>query len=380
MSTAKKKTAKKSTAKKKPVKKSTAKKKAAKKSTAKKKAAKKSTAKKKADAKSTAKLDAAPPKVLTPVGFMHGVGDMPTQQHIDVADVLVEKNIRTDPDWQKKVTELASSIQAQGQLQPILVRELSTPKKGKNYLLYYGARRLAATKLNKQKTILANITTRDYTDDELIVLKATENFGRADLSAMDEALIFRHFVDGAMKVKDIAKMLGISPALVSQRLAILKLDDKVQKAVKEGKIPTTSARELNRVKDPKKQVELLAKTIKEGLEAQELKKEVDAFLGPAKKTRASSKKKKTQNSSAKANPGADAGLQSVRTPDEVSKMLLRYDDKLTKAKTAVATSQKLIDTTTPDITKAVKTQEQLAYLEGVLMGLGWAYDKKSKLK
>lgn len=145
-----------------------------------------------------------------------------------------------DPE---KIQELADSIQAVGQLQPIELR----PHDGR-YEIVSGHRRFLATKLLGRKAIWAVVVERD--DITCIIARATENLAREDLSPLEEAEIYRVlFDDQKMSIEEIGKRFGKSPGVVKRRLDLLKMPPQLQKAIHSRQISWSVGEELWRLVD-----------------------------------------------------------------------------------------------------------------------------------
>lgn len=145
-----------------------------------------------------------------------------------------------DPE---SVTELANSIQEQGLLQPILIR-----KSGSRFEVVFGDRRLLAHRQLDRKDIRATIV--EMTDLECALARATENLARADLTPLEEAAIYRDLYNNRRLTPErIGKKVGKSPGTVIRRMAILRMDPCLQKAVHEKKVSVSAAEELAAIKD-----------------------------------------------------------------------------------------------------------------------------------
>ena len=142
------------------------------------------------------------------------------------------------------VTELAASIESHGLMQPITV---APPNGDGKHHIVAGRRRLRAYRELGRDTIPA-IVKDDLTDESAqIVGQIIENLHREDVTAIDEARQFSQLLTYDLKQKDIATLVGCSPAHVSGRLALLKLDSKVVDRVMRGTISQEVATKLARM-------------------------------------------------------------------------------------------------------------------------------------
>lgn len=263
---------------------------------------------------------------------------------IDMKDIWVEQNIR-DAGWEKKIADLKASIAAQGLLQPIGVVEKEGPGK-KRYKLIFGGRRYEACKELNYKKIDARIAPKRLTATDLFLWKLGENNSRKDLSPLEESrALHRAINEFKISAKELARRLGKTSGYVSQRLALLKLPEKVQDAVEEGRITATHAREISRVTDKKEQEKLVGKA--EKMPVNDFKDYVANM--DEKKRKHSNRGRKPQTKEI----GEPAGIRSEK---ESVKMLGVLDERM---KTAAQ----------QDSPKARLEQE---YYKGCIRGIMWA--------
>ena len=178
------------------------------------------------------------------------------------------------------IKELAETLDKDGLLQPIVVRE-----DGENhYEIIAGERRYRAAKSLNWETIPAIVN--NMNDDQAASLALIENLQREDLNPIDEAKAYTNL----MKLNDLtqtalAKDMGKSQSYVANKLRLLKLDDDVQKALIEGKITARHGRALlNLSNDDQERV--LKEIEDKGLnvkQTEEIAKDVDAYFNPKPK-------------------------------------------------------------------------------------------------
>jgi ParB/RepB/Spo0J family partition protein len=138
---------------------------------------------------------------------------------LKVSDIIpTEDNPRIINVNSSKFIELLESVKQVGVQIPICVRPHPT-KKGK-YDLRYGEKRLKAAELAKSKTIRA-IIYEDLTDEEAFDLTFVENFGRDDLTPLEDAkavdiLLAKHNGD----VAAVAAKLGHNEKWVRLRARV----------------------------------------------------------------------------------------------------------------------------------------------------------------
>jgi ParB family chromosome partitioning protein len=159
--------------------------------------------------------------------------------------------IEPDPEQARKqhapedIAALASTMSAQGQLQPILLRR--HPSERGRWILVAGERRWRAAQLNDWPTILAIEHDKDPEIASLV-----ENLQRVDLNPVEEARGVRRLIEGKQWTQDqAANVLGKPKSEVSALLRILSLPPELLEAVltSELAIPRNVLVELARVDD-----------------------------------------------------------------------------------------------------------------------------------
>lgn len=178
------------------------------------------------------------------------------------------------------IKELAETLDKDGLLQPIVVREDGED----HYEIIAGERRYRAAKSLNWETIPAIVN--NMNDDQAASLALIENLQREDLNPIDEAKAYTNL----MKLNDLtqtalAKDMGKSQSYVANKLRLLKLDDDVQKALIEGKITARHGRALLNLSDDD-QERVLKEIEEKGLnvkQTEEIAKDVDAYFNPKPK-------------------------------------------------------------------------------------------------
>lgn len=147
---------------------------------------------------------------------------------------------RIDPET---VRELAESIRAQGLLQPILVRP-----KGRRYEVVAGHRRLLAYRVIGEAKIRAVV--RELDDNETLVIRATENIQREDLSPMEEARVYGTLRDRlGCSMEEIARKMGRNRYTIKKYLGLLKLPEYVQEHIDARRLSLQVAIKLAEIED-----------------------------------------------------------------------------------------------------------------------------------
>lgn len=167
-----------------------------------------------------------------------------TVQDLKLDMLVIDEAIDFRSDKEAGLDELAASILEHGLMQPIIVSDVNGDGQ---YHVIAGRRRLRAFEKLGLPTIPA-IVREDLSDERgRVIGQIIENLQRQDVTAMDEARAFAQLGDYGMKQKDIAATLGVSPAHVSGRLALLKLDPRIVEKVEQGKVSANVATKLARL-------------------------------------------------------------------------------------------------------------------------------------
>ncbi len=139
----------------------------------------------------------------------------------------------------EQLAELASSIMANGVVQPILVRPLSSGR----FQLIAGERRWRASQQAGKATIPAIL--RQVSDEQAMEITIVENLQRADLNPMEQARAFdRLSREFHMTQEQMAVRTGKDRATVANFLRLLRLPASVQARVESGELSFGHARTL----------------------------------------------------------------------------------------------------------------------------------------
>lgn len=133
--------------------------------------------------------------------------------------------------------ELADSIQAQGLVQPIIVREIDEDK----YEIIAGERRWRASKLAGLEKVPVIIRTTDA--QTTLAMSLIENIQREDLNPIETALGLKRLIkEFDLTQQAVAEAVGRSRSAVSNLLRLLKLPQSIQDALHNGQISMGHAR------------------------------------------------------------------------------------------------------------------------------------------
>ncbi len=140
----------------------------------------------------------------------------------------------------ESLEDLANSIRAQGVVQPIVVRALSTPG---SYEIIAGERRWRAAQLAGLSEIPAVI--RNVPDQAAVAMALIENIQRENLNPLEEAHALQRLIaEFELTHQRVAEEVGRSRAAVSNLLRLLTLNEDVKRLLEEGKLEMGHARAL----------------------------------------------------------------------------------------------------------------------------------------
>lgn len=139
--------------------------------------------------------------------------------------------------------ELAESIRAQGIMQPILVRCLSTGPNAGRYEIIAGERRFRAALLAGLDSV--PVLVRNVPDDAAAAMALIENIQREDLNPLEEAQGLQRLVqEFGLTHEQVAQAVGRSRSTASNLLRLLQLAAPVQTMLMAGDIDMGHARAL----------------------------------------------------------------------------------------------------------------------------------------
>lgn len=170
--------------------------------------------------------------------------------------------------------ELASSLKAQGLLQPVVVRPLSEGQ----YELIAGERRWRAAQRAGIHQIPAVV--RDVPDEKLLELALIENLQREELNAIEEAEAYQILVDDLeLTHNEIAQRVGKQRTTVANALRLLNLPETVKDMVRGRLISMGHARALLALEDAKAIESLARRVVAEGLSVREVESQAKRPAG-----------------------------------------------------------------------------------------------------
>ena len=139
--------------------------------------------------------------------------------------------------------ELAESIKAQGIMQPILVRRLTSGVNDGKYEIIAGERRFRAARLAGLDNV--PVLVREVADEAAAAMSLIENIQREDLNPLEEAQGLQRLVkEFALTHEQAAQAVGRSRAAASNLMRLLNLAEPVQTMLMAGDLDMGHARAL----------------------------------------------------------------------------------------------------------------------------------------
>ncbi|WP_417596099.1 ParB/RepB/Spo0J family partition protein [Oceanospirillum sp.] len=167
----------------------------------------------------------------------HSDGEM---RHLPV-EFLVRGRYQPRRDMDpESLEELASSIRAQGIMQPIVVRPLEQHER---FEIIAGERRWRAAQLAELDQVPVII--RDVSDDAAIAMALIENIQRENLNPIEEAFALQRLQqEFELTQQQVADAVGKSRSAVANLLRMITLPDDVKKMLEHGDLEMGHARAI----------------------------------------------------------------------------------------------------------------------------------------
>ena len=184
----------------------------------------------------------------------------------------------------EQLKELALSIEGQGIIQPIVVRERAVvdSQTGVRYEIIAGERRWRAAQLVNLDAVPAVI--RAMSDASAVAIALIENIQRENLNPLEEAGAFQRLItEYEMTHQEVANAVGRARASITNALRLLDLSPGVQALLNDARINMGHARSLLSLVDPSMQLEVANLVIEKQLSVRDTEKLVRSILDGADK-------------------------------------------------------------------------------------------------
>jgi ParB family chromosome partitioning protein len=183
---------------------------------------------------------------------------------------------------QESLEELASSIKAQGIVQPIVVRPVdgAAPGESQRYEIIAGERRWRAAQIAGLTSVPAVI--RRVPDEAAIAMALIENIQRENLNPLEEARALERLIsEFGITHQQAADAVGRSRAAVSNLLRLLELPAEITAFVEHRELEMGHARALLGLTQRRQQIEVGTLVAKKGLSVRDTESMVRAILAKA---------------------------------------------------------------------------------------------------
>lgn len=215
--------------------------------------------KREGDRQSAPKNNTHPERAI--VGMQQQEGTVSGSAEIDVALITTNSQQPRVNFDEKKLEELTASIKEHGVIQPLIVI-----KKGSQYELIAGERRLQASKRAGLSVVPVTVRSEDAGEQKKLELALIENIQRHDLDVIEEARGYKKLAEEfGLHQDEIALRTGKSRSAVANRMRLLKLPIDVQRALSKGEITEGHAKAILALTNPEKQRALFKLIISQSL-------------------------------------------------------------------------------------------------------------------
>ncbi len=211
------------------------------------------------------------------LGSLISMDDTPARGSSAINEISLDQ-ISPNPDQprssfdEEALAELASSIRELGIIQPLSLRKTGPD----TYQIIAGERRYRAARMAGLDSVPAYIRTANET--ELTEMALIENIQREDLNAIEIALTFRKLIDQySLTQERLSERIGKKRATIANFLRLLKLPAEVQLGLRDKRVDMGHARALLSIDDPKRQLKLYYRIVKEGLSVRKVEEIAKAY-------------------------------------------------------------------------------------------------------
>ncbi len=216
--------------------------------------------------------------------------------------------------------ELAASIQSQGIIQPIVVRQVPSGQ----FEIIAGERRWRAAKQAGLKRVPCLV--KKVEDRAAIAMALIENIQREDLNVIEEAQALERLQDEfTLTHQQVADVIGKSRTTVSNLLRLNQLENDVKGLVANKKLEMGHARALLAL-DGEQQVEVAQLVAKKQMTVRQTEQLVKKCLAPQNEQKAQQEDIEAEQMSHKLSLLLDAKVSVVRAASGKAKLTISLDE------------------------------------------------------
>ena len=230
--------------------------------------------------------DKSPSPDHSHVTEIRGESEVPLLKHTQGSNQLQElliEQVFPNPNQPRKVMdpeaikELASSIQSEGLLQPIVVRLTDA-----GYELIAGERRWRAHQQLGRATILARVL--EVTDLSSASLSLIENLQREQLNPVEEAMGYHSLIsDFNLSQQEVSQRMGKSRSHIANLMRLLQLDGELKRLLADGELSVGHAKVLLGIDDPDRRLAIGRQAVLEGWTVRQIEDALANGFSPSSK-------------------------------------------------------------------------------------------------
>ncbi|MFW8628953.1 ParB/RepB/Spo0J family partition protein [Vibrio natriegens] len=216
--------------------------------------------------------------------------------------------------------ELAASIQSQGIIQPIVVRQVNSGQ----YEIIAGERRWRAAKQAGLKRVPCLV--KKVEDRAAIAMALIENIQREDLNVIEEAQALERLQDEfTLTHQQVADVIGKSRTTVSNLLRLNQLELEVKRLVADKKLEMGHARALLAL-EGEQQIEVALQVANKQMTVRQTEQLVKKCLAPQNEQKGQQEDTEAMQMSHKLSQMLDAKVSLVRSASGKAKLTISIDE------------------------------------------------------
>ncbi|ANQ27756.1 chromosome partitioning protein ParB [Vibrio natriegens] len=216
--------------------------------------------------------------------------------------------------------ELAASIQSQGIIQPIVVRQVNSGQ----YEIIAGERRWRAAKQAGLKRVPCLV--KKVEDRAAIAMALIENIQREDLNVIEEAQALERLQDEfTLTHQQVADVIGKSRTTVSNLLRLNQLELEVKRLVADKKLEMGHARALLAL-EGEQQIEVAFQVANKQMTVRQTEQLVKKCLAPQNEQKGQQEDTEAMQMSHKLSQMLDAKVSLVRSASGKAKLTISIDE------------------------------------------------------
>ncbi|UFN69597.1 ParB/RepB/Spo0J family partition protein [Vibrio alginolyticus] len=216
--------------------------------------------------------------------------------------------------------ELAASIQSQGIIQPIVVRQVESGQ----FEIIAGERRWRAARQAGLKRVPCLV--KKVEDRAAIAMALIENIQREDLNVIEEAQALERLQDEfTLTHQQVAEVIGKSKTTVSNLLRLNQLESDVKSLVADKLLEMGHARALLALQG-EKQVEVAQQVAKKQMTVRQTEQLVKKCLAPQNEQKGQQEDTEAEQMSHKLSQLLDAKVSLTRSANGKAKLTISLDE------------------------------------------------------